>query len=130
MLDNYNAGKGKASAYGNRRHSIGNIPKGSTVYLYHNRIEVIAKGITTGKHERHNKEEEFYVPLNFCWALQESEWDKAVKAQQINEGLNTSHRFRRAVFTINEDMAKAIDALHAETASYKTTDQNAGSKGF
>ena len=117
MLGDY--GKGKASAYYDRKYSICNIPKDSVVYLYHTRTGVIAKGNVTAKHRIANydgdEDAEFYVPLNYYWALAENEWDeKAVMAWEINKNLNTSHRFRQTVFTISKRMAEAIDYIATE----------------
>ncbi len=111
--------KGKASAYYGRKYSICNIPERSVVYLYHTQTGVIGKGITTSEYRQidydDDEDAEFYVPLDYFWALRENEWDrKAVTAREINENLNTSHRFRQTVFTITKRMAEAIDDIAKE----------------
>ena len=111
--------KGKASAYYGRKKSICNISKGSVVYLYHTQTGVIAKGVATSKHTQTDYDgdigEEFYIPLDYCWALRENEWDsKAVAAWEINKKLSTSHRFRQTVFTITKRMSEAIDSIATE----------------
>ena len=110
---------GKASAYGGRKHAVTRISKGSIVYLYHTGYGVIAKGEATSDFQEadHDKDadEEFYVPLKFEWALSQEEWEeKAPRAWQINQKLHTSHRFRRTVFAITEDMASGIDDIFKE----------------
>ena len=114
---------GKASAYYDRKHSIC-IPQGSVVYLYHTQTGVIAKGITTATHKKTNydgdEDAEFYVPLDYDWALEEKEWArKAPAAWEINKKLNTSHRFRQTVFMITKSMAEAIDSIATEKREKK-----------
>jgi len=52
---------------------VAGIPKGSTVFLYHTGVGVIAKGKTTGAFQKADFEgdvdEEFLVPLDFAWKL-------------------------------------------------------------
>ncbi len=109
---------GKASAYYGRKNSVSRISKGSRVYLYHTGVGVIAHGRAIsgyGKTDYQGDEnKEFYVPLEFDWALDESEWDRAPKAWEINKQCNSSHRFRQTVFAITRDMADAIDSIFAE----------------
>ena len=117
MLGDYR--NGKASAYYDRKHSISNISEGSIVYLYHTQTGVIAKGITTAEHQETSydgdENEEFYVPLDLCWALAEDRWcEEAVTAREINRNLNTSHRFRKTVFMISKRMAEEIDSIFVE----------------
>jgi len=111
--------KGRASAFYDRKYAVSGIPKGSTVYLYHTGVGVIAKGKSTSPYLKDacdgNPNEEFYVPLNFEWKLDDpSEWHKAVKAWEINKALGTGHRFRQTSFGISSEMAKAIDMIWAE----------------
>ena len=110
---------GKASAYYDRKNSIRYISQGSFVYLYHTQTGVIAKGVATAPYQQINydgdEDAEFYVPIDFEWTLQQDEWDtKAVTAREINETLNTSHRFRQTVFSITKCMAEAIDFILTE----------------
>lgn len=103
---------GKAAAFGDRRFQIQRIPKNATVFLYHTRIGVIAKGRSTSKFGVTGDEgEEFFAPLKFDWALSQGDWNKAPRASQINQRIGTSHRFRQTVFAVGEDMARAIDSI-------------------
>ena len=95
---------GKASAYYSRKWSICNISANSIVYLYHTGVGVIAKGRATEAVKKasyaNDVDEEFYVPLDFEWAVDKSEWDvQAIPAWEINSRLNSGHRFRQTVFT-------------------------------
>lgn len=108
--------KGKAAAYYGRKGTICNISKNNTVYLYHTGIGVIAKGTATDNYRKTNfgndPEEEFYVPLDFDWAVPQEEWGKkAVRPSEINSRLNTGHRFRQTTFAVSEQMAKVIDEI-------------------
>ena len=111
---------GKASAYGGRRYAICRIPRGSTVYLYHTGVGVIAKGRSTSTYlmtDCEDEEEmEFYVPLEFEWALKgDSEWDEtSIRAWEINQRMTSSHRFRQTVFAIERRMANEIDSIYEE----------------
>lgn len=110
---------GKAAAYYDRKWSICNISENSIVYLYHTGVGVIAKGKATGSFKKatyaNDVDEEFYVPLEFEWAVDENDWDRhAIRAWEINSRLNSGHRFRQTVFTVSEEMARAIDELAEE----------------
>ena len=114
--------KRKASAYYDRKHSICRIPEKSYVYLYHTGVGVIAKGIATSDYLRtdyqSDSDEEFYVPLEFCWTLDEYKWsERSPKAWQINGRMNSSYRFRQTVFAITQDMAEAIDGIFQENSN-------------
>lgn len=108
---------GKAAAYYDRKHAITNIPKGATVFLYHTGTGIVAKGHSKSDFQKtrfHDApDEEFYVPLEFEWALsKEEEWGNlAPTARDINQTLQTGHRFRQTVFSISEEMADAIDRI-------------------
>ena len=108
--------EGKASAYYDRKNAVRRISTGAYIYLYQTSIGVIAKGVATSEYRKAeydgDKNAEFYVPLRFEWALQEHTWDeKAVQAWEINEQLNSSHRFRGTVFAITKDMTSVIDSI-------------------
>ncbi|MDE2742545.1 MAG: hypothetical protein OXI58_13215 [Gemmatimonadota bacterium] len=105
---------GKASAYYSNKNAICRVSRGSVVYLYHTGVGIIAKGHATSNYEEAG--EEFYVPLRFDWALRDqSEWDeKAPKAWEINRKIDSSYRFRQTVFSISENMAKAIDDIYCQ----------------
>ena len=107
---------GKAAAYYSRKYPIGNIPKRSTVFLYHTGVGVIAKGISASRRQkadfRGDQDEEYFVPLKFDWAIRADQWDDlAPKAREINRRLNTGHRFRQTVFAIGQEMADAIEDI-------------------
>lgn len=111
--------KERASAYYTRKYAVAGIPKGSVVYLYHTGVGVIAKGKSTGPYQKvscdGNPEEEFYVPLDFEWKLDDPQnWSRAVTAREINKALGTGHRFRQTSFGLSEDMAKTIDSIWAK----------------
>ena len=101
----------KASAYGARKWTVWQISKSSLVYLYHTGVGVIAKG--KAKETYLENDEECYVPLEIDWKLEdEKEWeDKAPKAWEINQQMNSGHRFRPPVFSISKKMAEVIDEL-------------------
>ena len=106
---------GKASAYFHRRESVRKILKCDYLYLYQTGVGVIAKGVATSGYKKAEcdgvADEEYYVPLKFCWALDESEWEqKAPTAREINQTMGTQHRFRHTVFEIT-DMAHGIDCI-------------------
>mgnify|MGYP000853282060 CR=1 FL=1 len=108
--------KKRASAYYDRKFAVAGIPKGSVVYLYHTGVGVIAKGKTTGPSQKADFEgdvdEEFFVPLDFEWKLgSPGEWEKAVRAWEINGALGTGHRFRQTSFGVSKEMADTIDKL-------------------
>lgn len=107
---------GKAAAYYSRKYPIGNIPKRSTVFLYHTGVGVIAKGTSTNHREKADfhgdQDEEYFVPLKFDWALREDQWNHlAPKAREINRRLDSGHRFRQTVFAIGQEMADAIEDI-------------------
>ena len=110
---------GKAAAYGSRKSAVCNIPKNSVIYLYHTTVGVIAKGKATDTFQRIDYEDdtdgEFFVPLDFEWSLDQNEWQgRAVRPSDINERLNSGHRFRQTAFAISEDVAQAIDEIAEE----------------
>ena len=117
MLNDHSTGK--AAAYYGRKHSICRISTNSRVYLYHTGVGVIASGVATSEYEKADyqgdEDEEFFVPLKFDWAVDESQWGaKAPEAWEINSKLNSGHRFRQTVFAIAKDMADAIDSIANE----------------
>ena len=105
---------GKAAAYGNRKHTIKRIPKGATVFLYHTQVGFIAKGKSTSDFEEVS-DNEICVRLKFGWVLAEATWEQqAPTAWDINQRLQTGHRFRQTVFAIDEKMVDAIDSIAKE----------------
>ena len=116
--------KGEASAYYDRKYGICNITQGSTVYLYHTEVGVIAKGKTIKNYEIRDigddKNEEYFVQLKFDWAIPEARWkDEAIAPWEINAALNSGHRFRQTVFSVSESMQRAIDKIHEEKQQSK-----------
>ena len=110
---------GKASAYYGGKHSICKVSRGSHVYLYHTGVGVIAKGVAIADYQmadyQDDENEEFFVPLDFSWTLNEDEWnERSPKAWQINGRMNSSYRFRQTVFSITQDMAETIDSIFQE----------------
>ena len=109
----------KASAYYARKYSIDQITKNASVYLYHNGIGVIAKGIVTSTRMKgdckEDKNEEFFVKLKLDWSIEKREWPKkAPSPRDINRKLNSGHRFRNTVFGISKKMATEIDSIADE----------------
>ena len=110
--------KKRASAYYDRKYAVAGIPKGSTIYLYHTGVGIIAKSKSTGVFHKADyegdKDEEFFVPLDFLWKIENpNEWDNAVKPWEINTELGTGHRFRQTSFAVSKEMADAIDKIRA-----------------
>ena len=111
--------EGKASAYYGRKRSICNISANSIIYLYHTGVGVIAKGKAADSFKKapcgDDVDEEFYVPLDFEWAVDQDDWDRqAIPAGEINSRLDAGHRFRQTVFSVSEKMAQVIDELAEE----------------
>jgi hypothetical protein len=106
--------KGQAAAYYDRKNAVRRIGKGSTVFLYHTGVGVIAKGKATGGVQvtdyKGDGGEQFFVPLQFEWALPDPEgWSAhAPKAYEINSATGASNRFRQTVFNASEEMRDAI----------------------
>ena len=114
----------KAAAYYDRKWSVGNIRKGDTVYLYHTGVGIIAcgKAIDDYKSKEINgdPDEEFFIPLKLEWKIDPvSEQKMAVAAWEINEKMQSGHRFRLTVFSITEDMANVINELRKEKYNKK-----------
>ena len=113
---------GKAATYYDRRWAITGIPRDAIVFLYHTRVGVIAKGRSKSTFQRADfngdEDAEFYVPLEFQWALKKRNWEeRAPTAAQINGMLCAGHRFMQAVFAISEEMADAIDQIARENGA-------------
>lgn len=112
--------RGKAAAYYDRKNAVQRIGKGSTVFLYHTGVGVIACGKATGNVQvtshQGNAGEEYFVPLEFEWALLDpNTWpDQAPKANEINAAIQASNRFRQTVFNATPAMRDAIHALRQQ----------------
>ncbi|MFJ4388937.1 PDDEXK family nuclease [Pseudomonas soli] len=109
--------KGMAAAYYDRKHAVQRIGKGSTVFLYHTGVGVIAKGKATGPVQVSDYQgdagEQYAVPLQFEWALTSpADWPaRAPKAYEINAAIASGHRFRPTVFNASETMRDAIQQI-------------------
>lgn len=109
--------RGKAAAYYDRKNAVQRICKGATVYLYQTGVGVVACGKATSdvqvKDYDGDAGEEFYVPLQFDWALTDpTTWPAhAVKAHEINRETGASNRFRQTVFNASEQMRDAINKI-------------------
>lgn len=107
---------GKAAAYGTRKSAVDGITQGSTVFLYHTGVGIIARGRAMDTYRvkdfRGESGQEHYVPLKFDPPVDPADpFRRAVPAYAVNEKLQTSHRFRQTAFRITADMAKAIEEL-------------------
>lgn len=117
-----NLRNGKASAYYDRKHAVDAIQRNSTVYLYHNRVGVIAKGKATSSYlaidYNEDANQEHYIPLKFDWAIQEDDWPNlAVSATEINRRLRSGYRFRQTVFSISDEMSNMIDEIYRKNVN-------------
>ena len=106
----------KAAAYYDRKERISNIKKDNIIFLYHNRVGVIAYGKATDDFKKKeidgNEDEEYYIPLKFDWEINpDKEPDKAVKFSEISNRLRNPPIFDQAVFPINKKIAKVIIEL-------------------
>ena len=102
-----------AAAYYGKKWSILNIKKGYKVFLYHTGVGIIAFGVAIDNYKAKEIngaiEEEFYVPLRFDWSIDpDAERDKAISAWEINQALDSGHRFRGTCFSISPKMADTI----------------------
>ena len=111
---------GRAAAYYDRKNAVQRISKGSTVFLYQTGVGIIAKGKATSGYMVTDYDgdagEQFYVPLQFEWALVNPEdWVcLAPRAHEINARTGSSHRFRQTVFNAPATMKTAIDEIRME----------------
>ncbi|USD39588.1 hypothetical protein [Ferrimonas sp. SCSIO 43195] len=105
----------KGSAYYEKKYSIQNISAGSPVCLYHVGTGVI--GIGKSKTDYVKKDingdsgEEYYIPIDFEYLvdIEQPDWQrKAVRASEINNHFNSSHRFRQTVFQLPYEFSEFI----------------------
>ncbi|MBI4334747.1 MAG: hypothetical protein HY673_26130 [Chloroflexi bacterium] len=106
----------KAAAWGRPKGGIKRIKKGDTVFLYHNRVGVIAYGRTSDDYKRttHAKKklDEYFVPVQFDWQVDpDTAPEKAVHAREIYQKLGAQYSFHHTVFSIPEKAAKGIMEL-------------------
>ncbi|MCZ7402597.1 MAG: hypothetical protein O8C61_10285 [Candidatus Methanoperedens sp.] len=109
----------KAAAYYDRKEEIIKINKGDTVFLYHNRVGVIAFGKAIDSYKikdfAGDKNEEYFIPLKFNWQINpDIEPEKAIKVSEIKGRLNhLPPFFRWAVRPLHEKIAiKIIEISH------------------
>ncbi len=110
----------KAAAYYDRKERISNIEKGNIVFLYHNRVGVIAYGEATDYYKKKDfdgdEDAEYYISLKFNWKINpDKEPDKAVKFSEISNRRRKPPIFDQAVFPINKKIAKVIIELANRT---------------
>jgi hypothetical protein len=114
----------KAAAYGERRIAVDRIQKHDRVFLYHNRVGVIALGKAKSKFQPLNEDDpeqaEHYVPLDMAYVANPVESpDKCVSAAEIHRVTGGGSTFRRTAFNIDKKTADVIEELlkqkHRET---------------
>lgn len=97
--------KGRAAAFYERKSSIDGIAPHSPIALYHTGVGFIAVGKTLGNPATADVEagdgQERHVRCAFDYVVDPiQEPEKAVKAWELNEHLDASHRFRQTVYTL------------------------------
>lgn len=99
----------RAAAYGNKRFGIERIKNGNNVLLYHSGTGVIAIGKAKGKIHKDEKNEEYWIGVDFSWKIDpDSDSKLAVHAWEINSKLSTNYSFRNTVFSINQELFDII----------------------
>jgi hypothetical protein len=103
--------EGKAAAYYGRKGAVKSIPSGAHVALYHTGVGFVAIGKSKDRFRRADvgmdEDEEYYVPCDWEVTVDlDSNPGHAVPAREVNEFLESSHRFRQTVYTLP---SKAID---------------------
>ena len=111
--------EGKAAAFYDRKTSIDGITPGSKIALYHTGVGFIAVGKTTSHRVIADLDkgdgEEYHVRCAFEFIVDpEKDPKKAVKAWEVNEALNASHRFRQTVYTLPGEALPFIRKRMAE----------------
>lgn len=110
---------GKAAAYYGRKSSLDGIARGTPIALYHTSVGLIALGRVTSDRRiadvQGDKDEEHYVQCAFDYVVDpEKTPERAVKAWEINEHLQASHRFRQTVYTLPGEAGPFIRKRFAE----------------
>ena len=111
---------GKAFVYYSRnsRRSINRVAASSVVYIYHTDVGFIGKGEVRAEWEETVVDDgnvKLSVPLKYIWALPgQTEWERVVKARQINDRMQSTYRFRHRVFKVRNDLADTIDEIARE----------------
>jgi len=104
MLD-----RNRAAAYGDRRFGIERIKNGDDILLYHSGTGVIAIGKAKGKVHKDEKNEQYWIDVDFSWKIDpDSDNKRAVHAWEINSKQNTKYGFRNTVFMINQKLFDII----------------------
>ncbi|MGB2728844.1 MAG: EVE domain-containing protein [Halobacteriota archaeon] len=99
----------RAAAYGDRRFGIERIKNGDNILLYHSGIGIIAIGKAKGKVHKDEKNEEYWIDVDFSWKIDPyTENKRAVHASEINSKLSTNYSFRNTVFSINPELYDII----------------------
>lgn len=108
--------QGKVAAWGSRASAVDGIQKHDRVFLYHNRVGVVAVRKAKDKVQvipSDNPEAvEHFVPV--AWALKADpyeEQEKCVSASEINRATGANSRFRLTVFGISKENADIIESL-------------------
>lgn len=109
----------KASAFYERKSSLDGIVKGTPIALYHTGVGLIAIGRATSDPRDtsvgDDDGEERFVQCEFEVAVDpEKSPERAVKAWEINEHLQASHRFRQTVYTLPSEAIPFIRKRFAE----------------
>ncbi len=117
MLD-----KGRASAYGSKKHVVERLKPGDRTYLYHTGTGLIAVGTVQGNPEYADwdsgvameKDGELYVSTSWEWVADPvDDLSRVIPARVINEAWESGHRFRQTLFSISEEQADVLDSLLA-----------------
>ncbi|WP_143141430.1 hypothetical protein [Nannocystis exedens] len=109
----------RASAFYGRKSSLDGIAKGTPIALYHTGVGMIALGKVTSERRIADVDgdegEEHYVECAFEYTIDpEKAPERAVKAWEINEQLQASHRFRQTVYTLPGEALQFIRKRFAE----------------
>lgn len=106
----------KVAAYGGRAAAVDGIQKHDRVFLYHNRVGVIAVGKAKDRVHCVDSDDpdavEHFVPVD--WVLKADPYeqqDKCVSPGEINRATGGNRKFRLTVFGIPKQDADAIEKL-------------------
>ncbi|SEA54438.1 hypothetical protein SAMN05660964_01833 [Thiothrix caldifontis] len=109
----------KAAAYYGRKWSVTGIKKGDIVFLYHNQVGIVAKGVALSEYQSIDRNddpnEEFFIPLEMSWKVDPvTQREYAIPAWKINQTLNTGYKFRQTTFSIPPNVCRLICKLIEE----------------
>lgn len=113
---------GKASAYYGRKSSLDGIVPGTPIALYHTGVGLIALGKATSNRQiaavDGDEGEEHFVKCAFDYMVDpEKTPERAVKAWEVNEQLQASHRFRQTVYSLPSEALPFIKKRLGEKGS-------------